>query len=229
MADASVAIIGRNVAERRILRHTMSEQGYAVNEAFDAKDISGSDEPCNPIVILLDLDDPSHFGLATILKFKDRARTAVIAISSNGDVSNKVAALDLGADDYIIRPFDLDELSARLRAALRHAARKDGMTPVVTVGSLEIDRAAHEVRKGGMPVHLTRKEYDILLALASSPGRVLTHQQLLERVWPHSADLHIEYLRIAVRSLRQKIEPEPTHPTLILNELGVGYRLNIRR
>jgi two-component system, OmpR family, KDP operon response regulator KdpE len=167
---------------------------------------------------------PDRVGLE-LIQLMRKAGTAVLVVSAREDTAEKVAALDLGADDYLTKPFDTEELLARVRAALRHKLSERGAPSAVTAGELSIDLVARRVIRAGEAVHLTRKEYDVLAALAAAPGRVVTHQTLLAATWPREYDRRIEYLRIVIRNLRGKIEPDPAQPTIITNELGIGYRL----
>ena len=228
MNKASVTIVNVNAAERRMLHHAMENQGYSVTDASDASDLCDGRGPQPPSAILLDLDDPDHRGLTMIPTLRSRPQTAILAISSEHEPSAKIAALDLGADDYVTKPFVIDELFARLRAALRHVTRQTVSFDVIEIGTVKIDIGQRQVRRSGELVHLTRKEYDVLTTLAAAPGRVMTHQQLLERAWPLSPKLRVEYLRIVIRSLRLKLEADPAHPGLILNELGIGYKLGAK-
>lgn len=226
MNSISVVIVSANFSEKRKLRLAIEKQGYEVMGLSNGEDLVVPDIPSNATAILLDLDGAQQIGAATITRLKGRPQTAILAISAEAAPAAKIAMLDLGADDYITRPFVFDELFARLRAALRHVTRREDSGAVVTAGNVEIDAGRRQVRKAGELLHLTRKEYDVLATLASAPGRIVTHQQLLERAWPLNPDVRIAYLRIVVRSLRQKVEPDPVSPSLIVNQLGIGYRLN---
>jgi two-component system, OmpR family, KDP operon response regulator KdpE len=223
-----VLVVDDEPAIRRFLRAGLASQGYVVTDmdsglpAVDAARRGAAD------VIVLDLGLPDIDGMDVISRIRAAGSAVpIIVLSSRDNEAAKVAALDLGADDYVTKPFDTEELLARLRTALRHQVIEAGAPPVVKTGDLEIDLPRRQVRKAGETVHLTRKEYEVLAALASAPGRVVTHQTILERAWPFDHDRRIEYLRIVVRNLRQKIETTPMAPVLIQNELGVGYRLNM--
>jgi two-component system KDP operon response regulator KdpE len=159
----------------------------------------------------------------TLLRQEPRA--ALIVISARDQTEQKVAALDLGADDYVTKPFDTEELLARVRASLRHRLASEAERQVVEAGGITIDLLERSVRRGRDEVHLTRKEWTLLSELAKHPGRVLTHDALLRTAWGSAHVGQTEYLRVAIRALRQKLEDTPSQPQLIVNEPGVGYRL----
>ncbi|MGF7153743.1 DNA-binding response OmpR family regulator [Novosphingobium gossypii] len=138
-----------------------------------------------------------------------------------------MAALDLGADDYLTKPFDTDELLARVRVALRNRMTRGGGVPALTVGDVAINLLDRTITKAGRELHLTRKEYAVLAQLAKFPGRVVTHQQIMAQVWPNENERHVEYLRVLIRTLRQKLETDPQRPQIISNEVGIGYRLRL--
>jgi two-component system KDP operon response regulator KdpE len=165
-------------------------------------------------------------GVTVCQRLREWTHTPVIVLSVRDSEQDKVQALDAGADDYLTKPFGADELLARIRVALRHAALQgqDSRKSVVTAGSLEIDLAGHSVRRAGEEVKLTATEFKLLAYLAGNAGRVLTHQSILSHVWdPADAD-HVEYLRVFVRQLRKKLEDDPEHPVTIISEPGIGYR-----
>jgi len=175
-------------------------------------------------VILLDLGLPDIDGLEVLRRMRVAGSTVpVIVLSSRGDERGKVAALDGGADDYVTKPFGMDELLARVRAAMRHRLQQEGEKPVFKSGDLSVDLVRRLVTVRGEPVKLTPREYDLLRVLVAHAGKVLTHKFLLHEVWGGETD--IQYLRIYIRTLRQKIEADPEQPKLIQTEQGVGYRL----
>lgn len=175
--------------------------------------------------VLLDLGLPDRDGLELIASIRSQSAIPVIVVSARGDVAEKVAALDLGAADYVTKPFDGEELRARLRVALRNgrASQKGGE---LVHGPIRMIPDRHEAEIAGQPVALTPKEYAVLQALVEAGGRIMTHATLLELVWGKAHRNDVEYLRVAVRALRLKIEADPSQPTIIRNEPGIGYRLN---
>ena len=227
---AKILIVEDDAHIRRLLRATMQRAGHEVAEAADARAALALLDIEKPDVVLLDLGLPDRDGLELIGPIRQRSAATIIVVSARDDSGEKVAALDLGADDYLTKPFDTDELLARIRATLRHQrASSDGETArVIETGELRIDLDHRRVERGGAEVHLTPKEYGILAELAQRPDRVLSHTQLLKAVWGPAHVERVEYLRIAVRGLRQKLEVDPARPRLIVNELAVGYRLSLR-
>ena len=227
---AKILIVEDDAHIRRLLRATMQRAGHDVVEAADARAALALLDIEKPDVVLLDLGLPDRDGLELIGPIRQRSAATIIVVSARDDSGEKVAALDLGADDYLTKPFDTDELLARIRATLRHQrASSDGETArVIETGELRIDLDHRRVERGGAEVHLTPKEYGILAELAQRPDRVLSHTQLLKAVWGPAHVERVEYLRIAVRGLRQKLEADPARPRLIVNELAVGYRLSLR-
>lgn len=218
-------IVDDEPAIRRLARAALERAGFAVREAENAREAMLFSQADRPDVVLLDLGLPDRDGLELVPLLKAKG-LAVIIVSARDATAEKVAALDLGADDYVTKPFDSEELLARIRAALRHRLASNGVTETVSIGSLTIDLVGHGVIRDGDAVHLTRKENDVLAMLARSPGRVVTHKALLAAVWPDVSDPPMEYLRIVVRNLRQKLETDPSRPTLLRNETGIGYRLS---
>lgn len=204
-----------------VLAHDGHEAVAAASgrEAIEALARGGID------AVLLDLGLPDRDGLELIAAIRTLSALPIIIVSARGDVAEKVAALDLGAADYVTKPFDGAELRARLRAALRHgnpAAAADG---TIVHGAVSMNPDRHEAAVSGRAVVLTPKEYAVLQALVEAGGRILTHAALLERVWGKAHRDDVEYLRVAVRALRLKIESDPAQPLLIRNEPGIGYRL----
>lgn len=210
---------------RRLLRNTLERADYAVALASSAKEAMRILNIEKPDAILLDLGLPDRDGLELVPLIKAQSDATLLIVSAREETSEKVAALDLGADDYVTKPFDTDELLARLRTSLRRRVRMSADSENVRLWDVEIDLIKRIVRKAGVEVHLTPKEYAFLAELAKHPGRIFTHSQLLTAVWGPVFDQRIEYARIVVRNLRQKLEDDPASPRLIVNELGIGYRL----
>jgi two-component system KDP operon response regulator KdpE len=176
--------------------------------------------------VLLDLGLPDRDGMELLSDIRRVSAAPVLVVSAREAAAEKVAALDLGADDYVTKPFDGDELLARLRAALRRRGAEPARA--VTAGDVVIDTERRSVTKAGAEVHLTRKEYGLLAMLAAHPGRIVTHAQLLTAIWGPAHVADIAYLRVAARALRVKLEDDPARPVLIRNEPGIGYRLVVR-
>jgi two-component system KDP operon response regulator KdpE len=209
---------------RRLLRTSLSAQGYRVLEAGTGQGAIDSLGRDAPEVVLLDLGLPDMDGLEVIRRVRGSgARTPIIVLSSRGDERGKVQALDLGADDYVTKPFGMGELVARIRTALRHRVQAQGADPVFESGNLSVDLARRLVRVAGAEVRVSNKEWDILRLLVLNAGKVLTHRAMMQEVWGPKGD--VQYLRIYVRQLRQKLERDPERPQHILTETGVGYRL----
>ena len=211
---------------RRFLRASLGAHAYRLVEAATAREALTLAASHNPEVILLDLGLPDGDGIAVTRRLRDFLRAPIIVISARQREDDKVAALDAGADDYLTKPFGVNELLARLRVALRHA--RAGAAPedaVVEVGSLRIDLARREVRRDGAAVRLTPLEYRLLAYLAQHAGMVLTHRQILREVWgpTHAAEAHV--VRVHMAELRKKIEADPARPKIIVTETGIGYRL----
>ncbi|HWU01870.1 MAG TPA: response regulator transcription factor [Novosphingobium sp.] len=228
MSALKVLVVEDDAAIRRLLHACCARAGHAVVEAADARAAMAALAIDKPDAVLLDLGLPDRDGLELVPLIK-AAGAALIVISARDETVQKVAALDLGADDYVTKPFDSEEVLARLRTALRHRLAAEVLAPQVRLGpegdAIEIDLAARLVRRAGQEVRLTPKEYALLAELAKHPGRVLTHAQLLRAVWGAGHEQDVEYLRVAARGIRRKLEPDPAAPVLLRNEPGVGYRL----
>lgn len=209
---------------RRFLRTALAAQDYRVEEAADGEAALDFLKR-NPVdLVVLDLGLPGMDGLEVIRRLRAEGSAApIIILSSRDDEVGKVAALDLGADDYVSKPFGMEELSARIRAALRHRLQQEGEKPVFRSGPMTMDLVRRIVTVRGQEVKLTPREYDLLRLLVGHAGKVLTHKLILKEVWGGESD--VQYLRIYIRTLRQKLENDPEQPALILTEQGVGYRL----
>jgi two-component system KDP operon response regulator KdpE len=205
------------------LRLGLNAHGYQVIEAPNGK--SGLElANSKPDLVILDLGLPDVEGLELLRSIKERNDTVpVVVLSSRGDEAAKVQALDIGADDYVTKPFGMAELLARIRAALRHQLQTQGERPIFRVGDLSVDLVRRIVKISDREVKLSPKEYELLRVLVQHAGKVLTHRFLLNELWDVGADA--QYLRVYVRHLRQKIEADPERPSYVLTETGVGYRL----
>ena len=212
---------------RRFLRTALDANDYRLVEAETAKEGLAQAAARNPDVILLDLGLPDRDGLEVARELRGWSATPIIVLSARGREEDKVRALDLGADDYLTKPFGVEELLARIRVALRHAALPPGAGPgpVFEAGDLQVDLAARRVSRAGEEVHLTPTEYKLLTTLVRHAGKVLTHRQLLKDVWGSNYVNQSHYVRVYMGQLRQKIEADPARPRLLLTEPGVGYRL----
>jgi two-component system KDP operon response regulator KdpE len=212
---------------RRFLRATLRGNGFQVVEAATAREGLAQAAGRNPEVILLDLGLPDRDGREVTRELRSSTRAPIIILSARGQEHEKVALLDLGADDYLTKPFGAAELLARIRVALRHAAAPpEEMTePVHLAGEVTVDVLRRQVFRGEDEVHLTPTEYKLLATLIRHAGRVITHRQLLHEVWGANFVAQTHYLRVYMAQLRHKLERDPTRPRLLLTEPGVGYRL----
>jgi two-component system KDP operon response regulator KdpE len=209
---------------RKLLRTGLGTQGYQTLDAPNAKTALQlmADKPD---LVILDLGLPDMQGLDLLREIRARWEDLpIVVLSSRGDETAKVEALDLGADDYVTKPFGMEELLARIRTALRHKLHVQGERPLFKLGDLSVDLVRRIVKKGDVVVKLSPKEYELLRVMVQYAGRVLTHKFLLKELW--AAPIDSQYLRVYVRQLRQKIEPNPERPRYILTETGVGYRLS---
>lgn len=218
-----VLVIDDEPPIRKLLRMGLTSQGYDVLEASNGKaglDLLGQ----NPNLVILDLGLPDFQGFDLLRMIRARNESVpIVVLSSRGDEAGKVEALDLGADDYVTKPFGMEELLARMRAAIRHQLQVQGERPIFRVGDLSVDLVRRIVRIGDEEIKLSPKEYDLLRVLVQHAGKVLTHRFLLHELWDELTDA--QYLRVYVRQLRQKIEANPEQPRYLLTETGIGYRL----
>jgi two-component system KDP operon response regulator KdpE len=218
-----VLVIDAEPPIRKLLRMRLSAQGYDVVEAQNGK-IALELLSQSPALVILDLGLPDIQGVDLLQMIRGRNDSVpVVVLSSSGDEAGKVQALDLGADDYLTKPFGMDELLARVRAALRHQLQVHGERPVFRAGNLSVDLVRRVVRVAERDVKLSPKEYELLRVLVQHAGKVLTHKFLLKELWDGLTDP--QYLRVLVRQLRQKIEAEHERPQFVLTETGIGYRL----
>jgi len=232
--ETRILIVDEDMAIRRLLRTTLCAHGYHVLQAATASDALAQLTGAHPSAVLLDLDLPDldghsdghSGGLAALRDIRRLSRLPVIALSARAEEPRKVAALDLGADDYVTKPFGLEELLARLQAALRHGLQQEGIDPHFHAGALRVDLVRHEVTLDGHPVALTGKEYALLEALLlRGAGRTVTHKTLLQAVWGPAHLDDVQYLRTCVQALRRKLEQDPHRPAYLLTEPRIGYRL----
>jgi two-component system, OmpR family, KDP operon response regulator KdpE len=212
---------------RRLLRTSLGAEGFEVIEADNAEKALTAIETRKPEIVILDLGLPDEDGLDVIRRIRrSGSKLPIVVLSSRGDERGKVEALELGADDYVTKPFGIAELVARIRTALRHRFQEQGGEPLFKSGPLQVDLVRRVVTVNGEEVKLSPKEYDILRLLVLHAGKVLTHRFIMQQVWGAGCD--VQYLRIYVRQLRQKIERNPERPGLIMTETGVGYRLRVQ-
>jgi two-component system, OmpR family, KDP operon response regulator KdpE len=218
-----VLVIDDEPPIRKLLRMGLSTQGYDILEASNGK-LALEKLAEQPALIILDLGLPDIQGHDLLRMIRARNEgVPIVVLSSRGDEAGKVQALDLGADDYLTKPFGMDELLARMRAALRHQLQVQGERPIFRTGDLSVDLVRRIVKVGEREVKLSPKEYDLLRVLVQHAGKVLTHRFLLKELWDELTDA--QYLRVYVRQLRQKIEADPERPQFVLTETGIGYRL----
>jgi len=222
-APVKILVVDDEPPIRKLLRTGLGAQGYEVLDAPSGKaalELLAK----KPDLVILDLGLPDIDGLELLRRIRKlQGSLPIVVLSSRGDEAGKVAALDLGADDYVTKPFGMDELLARMRAALRHQLQAHGEQPIFRVGDLSVDLVRRIVRKADKEVKLSPKEYDLLRLLVQHAGKVLTHKFLLRELWDDLTDT--QYLRVYVRQLRRKIETDPERPQYIMTETGVGYRL----
>jgi two-component system KDP operon response regulator KdpE len=219
-----VLVVDDERAIRRFLHTSLTAHGYTVFEASTGQEALAAVVGDRPDLIILDLGLPDLDGIEVTRQLREWTKTPIIVLSVREEEAAKVAALDVGADDYLTKPFGMAELMARIRVALRHADQPAG-EPVFEVGDLHVDRARRLVSVAGEPIVLTPTEYDLLRVLVQHAGRVLTHRQLLRQVWGTGYDRETHLLQVNVSNLRRKIEPDPSRPTYLITEVGVGYRL----
>ena len=227
MAELTLLLIEDEAPIRRFLRATLASHGYQLLEATTAREGLQLAAARRPDLVLLDLGLPDMDGLEVTTRLREWTETPIVVLSARGQERDKVAALDAGADDYLTKPFGVDELLARIRVALRHAARGQdaAQAAVIEAGDVRIDLAERRVSVAGQEVHLTPIQYDLLAALARHAGKVVTHTQLLKEVWGPHYERETHYLRVYMGQLRQKLEADPARPRYLLTEPGVGYRL----
>jgi two-component system, OmpR family, KDP operon response regulator KdpE len=222
-AALKILVVDDEPPIRKLLRMGLTTQGYDVLEASNGK-LALELLVRKPALVILDLGLPDVDGLDLLQRIRHRQEhLPIIVLSSRGDEAGKVTALDLGADDYVTKPFGMDELFARMRTAMRHQLQVHGERPVFQVDQLTVDLVRRIVKVADREVRLSPKEYELLRLLVQHAGKVLTHRFLLHELWDEAADT--QYLRVYVRQLRQKIEADPERPRYLMTEIGIGYRL----
>lgn len=221
-----VLVVDDEKAMRRALEINLEARGFSVCLASSGEEALSVAARAHPDVVLLDLGLPGISGLEVIAGLRGWTTVPIIVVSARDDEYDKVAALDAGADDYISKPFGMDELLARLRAALRRARSDTSEESVITLGELEVDLADKRVRRDGNVVHLTPTEWRLLEVVVRNRGRLVTQRELLDQVWGSGFENESGYLRVHVGNLRRKIEPDPSRPRHLLTEPGMGYRFN---
>ena len=227
-APIKVLVIDDEPPIRKLLRMGLGTQGYHIIDAPNAKTALEL-MSAEPDLVILDLGLPDMQGLDLLRQIRQlRADVPIVVLSSRGDEVAKVEALDLGADDYVTKPFGMDELLARIRAALRHQLQVQGERPVFKLGDLSVDLVRRVVKFGGEELKLSPKEYELLRIMVQHAGKVLTHRQILKEVWGPVHVNQTHYLRVYMAQLRRKIEADPARPQLLVTEPGVGYRLRDR-
>jgi two-component system KDP operon response regulator KdpE len=227
MSDArvQVLVVDDEPQIRKFLRLGLEDNGFAVLEAANADAALRAAVAAQPELVVLDLGLPDREGFEVLERLREWSRVPVIVLSVRSRESEKVRAFDLGADDYVVKPFGMPELLARVRAALRRRVEAEAPEPVFRVGALEVDLVRRVVRVNGAQVRLSPKQYRLLQILVSNAGKVVTHGQLLNDIWGAAHRDDVQYLRVFVRKLRSRIEADPARPAYLQTELGVGYRL----
>jgi len=210
----------------RVLRRSLMAKGYDVRVAGDGEFALQTFHDWPPDLVITDLAMPNISGLELCRRLRATSEVPIIVLSVRGEEQTKVQALDAGADDYVTKPFGMDELSARIRAALRRQPATDSRSQMLEVGDFRIDLEAHTITQSGKEIHLTPKEFDLMVHLVRNAGKVLTHRALLGAVWGGDYSEQNEYLRVFIGQLRKKIEPDPSEPRYILTEPWIGYRFN---
>lgn len=221
-----VLVVDDEAAIRKFLRAALSAHDFLIAEAASGREALSAAVTFRPDLVILDLGLPDADGIEVTRKLREWAQTPIIVLSVRDQEAAKIGALDAGADDYLTKPFGIGELLARMRVALRHAA-KTSDEPVFVVGELAVDLARRLVTVGGAEVQLTPTEYDLLRTLVAHAGKVITHRQLLKQVWGVAYETESHLLRVNMSNLRRKLEPDPSRPRFIVTEPGVGYRLAV--
>ncbi len=222
VSGARVLVVDDEPQIRRVLKRTLEAHGYEVRIVATGEEAVAA-LPWRPDLILLDLMLPDLNGLEVVKRIREYSIVPTLVLSARGEEHQKVHALDQGADDYITKPFGTDELLARIRVALRHAAGQS-TAPVVEIDGIRIDFERRQVARAGQEVHLTPTEYEVLKYLVQNAGKIITHRMMLQQVWGPEYGEETQYLHVFMSQLRRKLEPQPERPQYILTEPGVGYR-----
>lgn len=228
MSEATILVVDDEPQIRRVMRSTLSIHGYVITEASNGEDAIESVRKNRPDLVLLDVNMPGIGGLEACREIRRSSDAPIIMLTVRNAERDKVLALDAGADDYVVKPFGIEELLARIRAALRRYSPGDAVPPFVSK-DVSIDFESRQVTVRGRTVHLTPKEYDVLKHLVANQGKPLTHRRLLQSVWGPDYGEETENLRVVINQLRKKIESDPAHPKYILTEPWIGYRFQPRR
>jgi two-component system, OmpR family, KDP operon response regulator KdpE len=228
VSEATILVVDDEPQIRRVMRSTLSIHGYVITEASNGEDAIESVRKNRPDLVLLDVNMPGIGGLEACREIRRSSDAPIIMLTVRNAERDKVLALDAGADDYVVKPFGIEELLARIRAALRRYSPGDAVPPFVSK-EVTIDFESREVTVRGRAVHLTPKEFDVLKHLVANQGKPLTHRRLLQSVWGPDYGEETENLRVVINQLRKKIETDPAHPKFILTEPWIGYRFQPRR
>jgi len=218
-------VVDDEAAILRFLRPALEANAYEITSAGTAAEALKRIAAEQPDIVVLDLGLPDGDGKDVIRKVRQWSDVPIVVLSARDRDSEKIEALDLGADDFVNKPFSIGELMARLRAALRHRMQRQSETPVLRAGDIEIDIPRHRITRAGEEVKLTPKEFDLLSFLARHAGKVVTHRQILEEVWGPAHGGDTQYLRVYINHVRQKIETDPEDPKIVITEPGIGYRV----
>lgn len=219
-----ILLVEEDEPTRNSLLQRLEGEDYGVMEASPGEDVADAVAAKRPDLVIMDLRTHDEDGIDQLKRLRERSDVPIVALSVEDRKGPKVRALDAGADDFVTKPFDIDELLARVRAVLRRAPRTPSRPAKVVTGDLEVDLEARQVRRAGQPIHLTPTELGLLEELVTNPGRLLTHQQLLQRVWGPNYGTESHYLRVYIAQLRRKLGDSAQDPRLIVTEPGIGYR-----
>jgi two-component system KDP operon response regulator KdpE len=228
MSNANILVVDDEPQIRRVLRSTLSSQGYVITDAKTGEEAVESVRKNKPDLVLLDVNMPGMGGIAACREIRQSSEAPIIMLTVRNAERDKVAALDAGADDYVVKPFGIEELLARIRAALRRYAPGDALPPFVSK-ELSLNFESRQLTVRGEEVHLTPKEFDVLRHLIANQGKPLTHRRILQSVWGPDYGEETENLRVVINQLRKKIETDPAHPKYIRTEPWVGYRFQPQR